>query len=170
MGFKLNILSDNVPASAGQPSQTASKLKSTAVPPKTQVVTFPKPEVSGGFLVTTEVSDGSVNISIKYGTIYVNSYWIPSNQQPWGANGPVDESIGSLELGATTFVYMDMQGIFKREERATLSYFLEDIAPQDKEQPFKPFTSVICLAWINAEGKAIDLRPSFIQDVFAFLA
>lgn len=102
-------------------------------------------------------------VTIKYGILNVNSQFVASSVTIGGSIKLTDVKFGS-------FIYLRINNIFSRTERATVEFFADNTEPEEIKVPAKPFPSVICLAWIDsATGKIYDLRPAYIISVFSFL-
>lgn len=108
-------------------------------------------------------------VAIKYGVLNVNSRFV----------APMTEDGKPLKFGTATtikgvsagdYIYLKINGIFKRNDAASIEFVHSTTPPWDIKVPAKPFPSMICLAWIeNETGKIFDLRPAWIISVFSFL-
>jgi len=111
--------------------------------------------------------------TILYGTLNINSQFVASSKTI-GAESKIFAALGS-------FIYLQINKIFSRTETPTIEFFNSFDSPDQQtkadgtptgkkiEVPAAPFPSIICLAFIDNDGKIFDLRPAWVINVFSFL-
>ena len=111
------------------------------------------------------VTDGKTvtGAKINYGTMYVNGNFVASNYDAIG-------TATTIACSSNTFIYLRINNSFSRTKYPSITFAADPTNPEKYVSPTSPMTSVICLAYIDANGKIYDLRPSFVIDRFSFLA
>lgn len=120
-------------------------------------------QVDAPFKVTAITSGNEVtSAKINYGTAYINGKFISSNTT-------IGQST-TISCSASMFIYLRLNNSFSRTRTPSIDFISSYQKPEDYVSPSDPMTGVICLAYIDSQGRTYDLRPFFIVDRFSFLA